>query len=372
MKSKIKVALIGGGINSAVGEAHVSSLFLSNLYQITTVLFSRDSKLNELSRDKYGLNNVYICYSIDELISQKDNYNIVIVLTPTDTHFEILKLLIKENLHIICEKALVSSIGQVHDLKNALTNYTSKLYVIYNYLGYTMLKAFKKIVHNGALGEISNIQIEMPQEGFARIKNDKPISIQPWRLEDDFIPTLSLDLGVHLHILIHYMFDIKPKSVYAVYNYTGNYKQIVSDVNAIITYENSVLCNMWFSKIALGYLNGLKIRVFGKLASLEWVQEDPDKLFMSTSLGEKQIIDKNNKIIQELNLTQYERFKPGHPSGFVEALTNYYVDIWKSFNGFESHENKEVFGLEESVEGIELFHLFSESVRQGKMLNFTK
>jgi predicted dehydrogenase len=372
MKSKLKLAIVGGGINSAVGEAHISALLLTNLYQITTVFFSRDFQLNELSRTKYNLTESYICFNIEDLIAQKKNYDFVIVLTPTDTHFEILMPLINENIHIICEKALVSSLGQAYDLKKALSNSTSKLFVIYNYLGYSMIKALKKIVNNGNLGEISNIQIEMPQEGFARVKNNKPISIQPWRLEDDFIPTLSLDLGVHLHILIHYLFDIKPENVFARYNFTGNYKQIVSDVNAIITYENSVVCNMWFSKIALGYLNGLKIRIFGALASAEWIQAEPDKLYIANSLGDKQIIDKNNNIIQDLNINHYERFKPGHPTGFVEALTNYYSDIWKSFKGFESCENKEVFGIEESIEGIELFNLFSESVRQGKMLNFTR
>lgn len=372
MKSKLRVAIVGGGINSAVGEAHISALLLSNLYQITTVFFSRDCQVNELSRDKYLLNNVYTCYNIEQLISQKDNYDVIIVLTPTDSHFEILMHLIKENLHIICEKALVSSLEQANQIKNALSISTSKLYVIYNYLGYSMVKCLKKIVQNGTLGKISNIQIEMPQEGFSRIKNNKPISIQPWRLEDNFIPTLSLDLGVHLHILMFYLFDLKPESVYAVYNYAGNYKNIVSDVNAIIIYEKSVVCNMWYSKVALGNLNGLKIRVFGDIASAEWVQVDPDKILIANCLGDKQILDKNNTIIQGLNLSHYERFKPGHPTGFVEALSNYYKDIFDSHMGLDNEINQEVFGIDESIDGIELFHLFSESVRQGKMLNFAK
>ena len=372
MKSKIKAAILGGGINSAVGEAHVSALLLSNLYEITTVFFSRDSNVNELSRDKYNLTDCYICYNIEDLITQKKNYDVVIVLTPTDSHFEILMLLINQNIHIICEKALVSALGQAYDLKKALTNSTSQLYVIYNYLGYSMIKALKKIVQNGTLGEISNIQIEMPQEGFARKINNKPISIQPWRLEDGYIPTLSLDLGVHLHILIYYLLNIKPISVYAIYNCNGNYKQIVSDVNALVTYENSVVCNIWFSKIALGHLNGLKIRVFGNKASAEWVQVDPDKLYIANCLGEKQIIDKNNNIIQDLNMNHYERFKPGHPTGFVEALSNYYIDVYNSFLGSDVENNSEVFGIKESIEGIELFHLFSDSVLQGKMIKFAE
>jgi predicted dehydrogenase len=370
MNSKIKVAIIGGGINSAVGKAHISAILLSNLYQITTVFFSRDKEINELSRDKYNLNESIICYELDDVILQKENYNAVIVLTPTDTHFEILIRLITENIHVICEKALVSTLDQANILKENLTKSNSKLYVIYNYLGYTMVKSLKKIIQEGELGQVHSIQVEMPQEGFARKQFDKPISIQSWRLDDGFIPTLSLDLGVHLHILIYYLLNIKPLNVFAIYNNNGNYKQIVSDVNALLTYENSIVCNMWFSKTAIGYLNGLKIRIFGSDASAEWVQIDPDKLIMSYADGSKTIIDKNNNLIQEFNLSEYDRFKPGHPTGFIEALSNYYIDIYSAYNGENINSQIEVFGIDESISGIEFLYLFSKSVIEGKMISF--
>src|SRR5690606_41004609 len=59
-----------------------------------------------------------------------------------------------------------------------------------------------------------HVQIEMPQEGFVRLdaKGEKPLP-QAWRLKDGFIPTISLDLGVHLHHLMAFLTGKSPLKV---------------------------------------------------------------------------------------------------------------------------------------------------------------
>jgi predicted dehydrogenase len=42
----LKVGIIGGGINSAVGNAHLAAIRLSNNFQIVAAIFSRDKKIN--------------------------------------------------------------------------------------------------------------------------------------------------------------------------------------------------------------------------------------------------------------------------------------------------------------------------------------
>lgn len=53
------------------------------------------------------------------------------------------------------------------------------------------------------LGKITSIIIEMPQEGFSRytLEHTEP-KPQEWRMKDYQIPTISLDLGTHLHNMI--------------------------------------------------------------------------------------------------------------------------------------------------------------------------
>jgi predicted dehydrogenase len=366
MKKKIKVAIIGGGINSAVGKAHISALLLSNLYEIAGAMFSRDFKINSESKDFYNLASTKLYNDIHDLINNRSDFQFVIVLTPTHTHFSILSVLLKQNVNVICEKALVSSLEEGNEINKMLQVSSSKLYVIYNYLGYTMIKYLKGIIQKGELGKIKSIHIEMPQEGFIRKNENKPMKIQSWRLEDSSIPTISLDLGVHLHILIRYLTNKKPQHVFAIYRNNGNYDKIIDDVNALIDFEDSMVCNMWYSKVALGYLNGLRIRIFGDKASVEWLQTNPDILHISYNNGTKMIVDKSNVILNDKELERYSHFKPGHPSGFIEALSSYYIDIFDDFNGLSP--TQKVFGMDESLEGLTMLEAFSQSFSQSKKI----
>jgi predicted dehydrogenase len=56
----------------------------------------------------------------------------------------------------------------------------------------------------------------MPQEGFARLDREgNPMVPQQWRLTDGVVPTISLDLGVHVHHLVDFLTGEKPQEVVA-------------------------------------------------------------------------------------------------------------------------------------------------------------
>ena len=55
---------------------------------------------------------------------------------------------------------------------------------------------------------------------------------------------------------------------------------------------------------------------------------------------------------------RYNRYKAGHPSGFIEAFANLYCDIAEAFVEYRingKHENPYVFGIGHSMSGVELF-----------------
>lgn len=76
---------------------------------------------------------------------------------------------------------------------------------------------------------------------------------------------------------------------------------------------------------------------------------------MTNSSGDKSIIDRATNTSRIAALQRYERFKVGHPSGFVEALANYYYDIYALIKNDVLHvdvEFPQVFGISESIEGL--------------------
>ena len=366
---KYKVAIIGGGSNSAVGSAHIAAILLTNRFEIVSACFSRNEQENELSKYKYNLTDIKLYENVKFLAeSESGKIDFAIILTPTDTHFEILKDLFENNIDVICEKALVSTIKEAREIKDLINLTGKKLFVIYNYLGYPMIKEIRQWINNEKLGRIKTIQIEMPQEGFLRKIDGDPVIPQNWRLVDLEIPTISLDLGVHLHILINYLTGAKPLEIIGLYNTLGNFKEVIDDVNALVKYSNDINCNMWFSKSALGHLNGLQIRIYGDQGSIFWLQTCPDEFKFSDVNGNKLTIQKSSPNVTIGNDSLYNKFKPGHPGGFVEALSNYYHDITEELSNPRIQSKKEAFGLSESVEGLKMFQALSKSFSQGKWI----
>ncbi|MBP6978702.1 MAG: Gfo/Idh/MocA family oxidoreductase [Lentimicrobiaceae bacterium] len=364
---RLKIAFLGGAMNSAVGRAHFTAINLDHRFELVAGCFSRNEQLNMETAKQYGVHNDRVHLSLTELVEkEKDDLNAIAILTPTDQHAEQVLLCINAGIPVICEKALATTSQDANDIRVALEKNSGFLAVIYNYLGYPMIRELKSIIGKGFIGKPLHIQIEMPQESYRRVTaNDKPIIPQDWRLHDGMISKISLDLGVHLHILIRYLTGEIPQSVISLCSSSGNFPHVIDNVSCMIEYTGSMSCNMWFSKIAIGKKNGLKLGIYGEVGSAEWIQENPENLYMADNKGHRWILDRGSDELKISNQKRYSRFKAGHPSGFLEAFANYYDDIASSLSLYSENQtnylNEECYGINEAIEGLSLMEAISRS-----------
>ena len=366
MIKKLNVAFIGGGISSVVGPAHYSAINIDNNFELVAGVFSRDSATNLGSGKYFRVHRERVYDNIDSLlINEKNNIDAVIILTPTDQHLNNVSTALNNNIPVICEKSLAQSVDEAIHLKTLTNKNNSFLAVIYNYLGYPIIRELRNLIKIGTLGIIRHIQIEMPLENYALFdKLGNPVGAQEWRLKDGTIPTISLDLGVHLHMLVKYLTNEQPLKVIAKSSSLGNHSSVIDNVNCIIEYTNGLTCNMWFSKIALGNRNGMKIRLYGDVSSAEWVQEKPEVIHMADNNGKRWVLDRGNPGIAVANQNRYTRFKVGHPGGFIEAFANYYNDIAECLVNYKNTGivgTEDCFGVNEAIEGLRLFEAVQKS-----------
>jgi len=363
---KLRVAFLGGAFDSAVGRTHRVAVEMDQRFELVAGCFSRRTEANTASAIKYGVNPDRAYKSLDHLIeSECKSIDALIILTPTDQHERQVATCISSGLPVICEKSLVTTSSEAVSVKKHLLLQHGFLAVTYNYTGYPMLRELKYMISSGMLGKIQQIQMEMPQEGFARVCADgTPVVPQAWRLHDGQVPTISLDLGVHLHMMVRFLTNERPIEVVATGKSYGNFREIIDNVSCLAHYTNDVDCSIWYSKTALGYRNGLKIRVFGDKAAAEWIQEAPEYLQYSDNSGSKQIIDRASPHIKICNASRYTRFKAGHPAGFIEAFANYYYDVADALESYvqkTNNTNEYVFGIEEALEGLNLLEAIERS-----------
>jgi len=364
---KLKIAFLGGAFHSAVGRAHRAAIEMDQRFELVAGCFSREAEISQSTALKYGVNPVRAYSNIDQLLTNEaGKVDAVVIMTPQNQHGQQVVTCLEAGLPVVCEKALVESVEEAVSIRSKLLSCGGFLAVTYNYTGYPILRELKHMIQQGRFGKIQQIQIEMPQEGFARVGSDGlPFTPQQWRLRDAGIPTISLDLGVHLHMMIGFLTRERPEEVVATSKSYGNFKQVTDSISCLANYSNDLTCNIWYSKTALGYRNGLKLRIFGEKGTAEWVQENPESLQIADNSGGRFIVDRGSKEIKIANQSRYTRFKAGHPAGFIEAYANYYYDVADSLEYYLDKKDNSiqdyVFGIDESIEGLRMLEAIARS-----------
>jgi predicted dehydrogenase/acyl carrier protein len=363
----LKLAFVGGSIQSAAGYAHFSASAMDRRWQLVAGCFSKDAAVNAQTAEVYGVSNERLYATWQDLLAQeKGRIDAVAILTPTPAHFDMVIAAMQAGIPVICEKALAVSPSEAQKILDVRDAHKAFLAVTYNYTGYPMLRELAKLIADGKLGKLIHFQAEMPQEGFIRLdaKGNKPAP-QAWRLSDGDIPTLHLDLAVHLHQIIHYLTGQTPIELVADQNHYGRVPGVVDNVNCLCRYSEGVQGQIWFSKSALGHRNGLRIRLYGELASAEWEQINPEEIHLSHVNGRREILDRASAV-EVTNERRYNRFKSGHPAGFIEAFANLYADIADSVIQYQQHgrwSSSEVFSVELAHDGM---HFLDAMVRSAK------
>jgi predicted dehydrogenase len=364
---KMRVAFLGGAYASAVGRVHRTAVEMDQRFELVAGCFSRHAEANRDAALRYGLDPACIHGSLDELLGrQVGRIDAIVILTPTDQHAPQVLRCLDAGLPVICEKALASNGDEVATIRDRLLRHSGFLAVTYNYTGYPMFRELKRMVAEGRLGRIEQIHVEMPQDGFGRVGGDgAPLVPQDWRLRDGRVPTISLDLGVHLHMMVRFLTAAQPLEVVATSASYGNFRQVVDNVSCLAHYSDDLNCCIWYSKTAFGYRNGLKVRVFGENGAAEWLQENPEYLQLTDRRGTKFIIDRASGEVRVANQDRYSRFKVGHPSGFIEAFANYYYDAADALTahlaGDNSWSSPYVFGVDEALQGTRMLEAIADS-----------
>jgi predicted dehydrogenase len=364
-----QLGFIGGAPGSAVGYAHFVASQMDNCWKLSAGVFSRDPEVNNKAAHVYGVEDDRTYPSLSAFLEHEGSrLDAVAVLTPTPLHHKMVSQCLNAGIPVICEKALCLTSTEAKEIQNVCKEKTGFLAVIYNYSGYPMVREMRRLIREGVLGDLLHFQAEMPQEGYIRTDDQGNKFIpQDWRLQDGPVPTIHLDLAVHLHELIHYLTGLDPLDVVATQNSQGWFR-VVDNVMCLSRYSQNVQGQFWFSKCALGYRNGLRLRLYGTKASLEWYQMNPEEVLVAYADGRRQVYDRASTV-KIASQQRYQRFKSGHPAGFNEALANLYVDIHSALQGFKRNglqESDEVFGADLAVQGLQLLEAMVRSCKTVK------
>jgi predicted dehydrogenase len=359
---KYKLAFVGGAINSTIGKIHSIAATMDQRWEISAGFFSRNKKINLETAKLYGVDSDRVYNNFNNFINnEKDKIDAIVLLVPTPSRLKYLLKILKLKIPIISEKPLIDNYEAYKKLNKYKKNF---LRVTYNYTGYPLVKELSELISNNYLGKIKQIHFEMPQDAFT-ISTSKNILPKKWRLKDKNIPNLSHDLGSHLLSLTYYLLGEYPSEVMCNYFKSSKYKNLVDNGYFFTKFKSGIRGRYWISKSVPGIRNGLKLNIIGEKKSAYWFQMRPEELSIYNENGLIQTID-NLTLQLKAHQKKYNRYKVGHPAGFLEAFANMYSDYYDEFNAFKNKKkiNKKILGLKNSQEIAKFFYYASISYKQ--------
>ena len=105
----LRLGMIGGGINSAIGNVHRAAAQLGGRYRVVAGALSSNPDRACMQAEQL---NIPRAYSDGETLlhdeaAREDGADVIAILTPNNSHFALAKLALELGFHVVCEKPLV-------------------------------------------------------------------------------------------------------------------------------------------------------------------------------------------------------------------------------------------------------------------------
>ena len=261
---KKNVAVIGCGL---WGRNIVRNFY--NLNALHTVCDIDDENLNTIRQDYKGVN---VTKDFADVL-KNDEIEAVAVITPSHTHYKIVKAVLDAGKHVYVEKPISTVAQEAKDLTEMADSKGLVLMVGHLLLYHPAVNRLKSLVKEGTLGEIKYVQSDRLNINY--FKNDRSVM---W------------DLAPHDLSMINYILGEEPDKVLSAVGQSAEDNDIFDITHISISYPSGVVAhieNSWIhpqKRVHLMIRGTKSTAVFDDSAT-----EDKLLLFDNTTPGQSSV-----------------------------------------------------------------------------------
>ena len=333
---RLSAGMVGGGPGSNIGIAHRTGLLLDDRYRIEAGCFARDPGRSAAMAAQLGIapDRAYPDYATmaSAEAARPDGIDLVVVATPNDTHVEVASAFLEAGIAVACEKPLAMDSAGAAELVALARERGVLLAVAHCYSAYAMVRHAARLIRDGALGELRYVEAEHASGWASTLLEAEGHKQAGWRMDPAVggYASVVADIGIHAFHLVRYLTGLEAVQVSAQLDTLVPGRRVADNATVALRLSapggDVVPGRLWASMAATGQAHGLRVRVFGSLASLEWDHEDPQHLVLRRADGEEVRYAQGMAGLSE-DEARLNRVGLGHAEGFIEAFANYYSDI---------------------------------------------
>lgn len=370
---KLRYGMVGGGPESFIGDAHRKAINIDAQAVLTAGCFSRTPEKCLITGRELGVAEDR-CYTNYEEMAKKeaareDGIDFVVVVTPNVSHYPVCKAFLEAGIHVACDKPLCLELEQAEELCKLAVEKELLFMVTYTYMGHVTAKHIREYIRQGKLGKIRTVMAEYPQ-GWLAYEGEWGGKQGTWRCDPKQSGGTNClgDLGTHIENAVATMTGLKVKRVLAKMDVVVPGRTLDDNDVIMVEYEGGATGCYWSSQIAIGHDNDLRVRIYGENGSIEWHQENCEKVT---------IIERDGTIIErhrgnggiDPKAAAYGRLPSGHTEGWLESMGNLYRSFITCLNakknGTFTEDMIDFPTVYDGLDGIKFLHACLRSNANG-------
>lgn len=374
---KLQFAMVGGGNGALIGDIQRIGAQFDDLAELKAGCFSRHWDKNLEAGEKWGVEPGRIYPDYHTMLEEEakrtgeDRLDFVVVATPNNTHYEIVKDIIAHGFHIVCDKPVTFTSRESEELK-ALAQEKDLLFgVSYSYAHYAILEQAKKMIADGVLGKIHTIAAEYPQEWVGLNTALRGKDGLTWRVDPAICGPSGViaDIGTHVEYLISKVTGLKPVRVLARLRSIPDYVPVESDAQVLIDYDNGAAGIFWTSFAMVGKSCCMKVRIYGDKGGMEWNAHDFMELRVDIAGQPTQIWSANYDYCDP-QARKSCRLPKGMPEAFHSLFANFYRGYCSHLLSRKEGKDERPFpysDIDDGIQGLKFIEACLKSQEDGNV-----
>ena len=356
---RIRLGMVGGGRDAFIGAVHRIAARIDDQYELVAGCFSSSAEKSLASAADLGVARAYASFAemAAKEARRKDGIEAVAIVTPNHMHAPVALQFLKRGIHVICDKPLTHNLAEAKRLAKAAEASGVVFALTHNYTGYPMIRQAKAMIEAGELGDIRLVQVEYAQDWLAEPLEETGQKQADWRTD----PARSGaggstgDIGTHAFNLAGFVTGLALDELAADLQAFVPGRKVDDNGHVLLRYRGGARGMLWCSQVAAGQENGLRLRVYGTKAGIEWEQENPNYLWVGPLGQPKYRLSRGGAGAGEA-AGRVTRIPPGHPEGYLEGFANIYAEAARAIiarrDGVALDDAVTFPGLREGLEGV--------------------
>lgn len=331
------MGLVGGGQGGFIGRIHALAATFDNCADLVAGAFSSDPVKSRAAAPVYGIEPERAYGTYQEMIDREsllplgERIDFISIATPNDTHYAIARACAEASFNVVCDKPLTTTLRQAEELAGVVARTGIVFALMHNYTGYPMVRQARQLVRTGELGDVFAVRVHYLQGSLRRQRTPEQQKRFAWKNDPSRAGPSGCfgDIGIHAYHLARFITGLVPERIACTLETFHPEGRLDDYGTAVIQFQNGALGTLTASRISHGRENGLRIEIDGTKGSMEWHQEEPNRLLHRVN-GEPQRLytrDPNSPYLLADARTAC-RLPAGHPEGFLQAFANIYASAY--------------------------------------------